>query len=134
MSKFGIFKEIDEYFWKYLYGGCEWFWLDWLRSTLGSTEDFKARYYQHKASFNKRPALHTTLSSYVRKLKDNNIPYEIRWSIKARGHTFSSGGQACDLCLTEKLVILTEDQNTMLNKSRRKHMLVSQKNSSIDTG
>ena len=108
----------------------------------GSTEDFKTRYYKHKASFNKRQSQHTTLSSYIWKLKDNDIPYEIKWSIKARGHTFSSGGRECDLCLTEKLVILTENQNTMLNKRdelletcrhRRKHMLVSQKNSLIDT-
>ena len=32
------------------------------------------------------------------------------------GHAFLSGGRACDLCLTEKLVILTADQNSMLNK------------------
>ena len=32
------------------------------------------------------------------------------------GHAFSSGGRACDLCLTEKLVILKADQNSMLNK------------------
>ena len=109
----------------------------------GSTEDFKTRYYKHKASFNKRQSQHTTLSSYIWKLKDNNIPYEIKWSIKAKGHTFSSGGRECDLCLTEKLVILTENQNTMLNKRDelletcrycRKHMLVSQKNPLIDTG
>ena len=51
-----------------------------------------------------------------------------------RGHPFSSGGRACDLCLTEKLTILTADQNSMLNKRdelletcrhRRKHLLVS---------
>ena len=55
-------------------------------------------------------------------------------TIKARGHPFSSGGRACDLCLTEKLTILTADQNSMLNKRdelletcrhRRKHLLVS---------
>jgi hypothetical protein len=44
------------------------------------------------------------------------IDYEIKWSIKAKGHAFSSGGRACDLCLTEKLVILTSDQNSTLNK------------------
>ena len=44
----------------------------------GSTEDFKTRYYKHKASFNKRQSLHTTLSSYIWKLKDNNIPYKIK--------------------------------------------------------
>ena len=30
-------------------------------------------------------------------------PYEVKLSIKARGHAFSSGGPACDLCLTKKL-------------------------------
>ena len=61
-------------------------------------------------------------------------PYFVNWSIKARGHAFSSGGRACNLCLTEKLIILTADQNTMLNRRdellescrhRRKHLLVS---------
>ena len=64
----------------------------------------------------KKPKCHTTLSSHIRKLKDKQIPYDIKWSIKARGHAFSSGGRACHLCLTEKLVILTADQNSMLNK------------------
>ena len=100
----------------------------------GSTVDFKNRYSKHKSSFNKRPQGHTTVSSYIWKLRDMKIDYEIKWSIKARGHTFSSGGRACDLCLTEKLVILTADQNSMLNKRdelletcrhRRKHLLVS---------
>ena len=65
---------------------------------------------------------------------DKQTPYFVNWSIKARGHPFSSGGRTCDLCLTEKLVILTADQNSMLNKRdelletcrhRRKHLLVS---------
>ena len=56
----------------------------------------------HKSTFNKVPDSHTTLSSYIWKLKDKGIPYEVKRSIKARGHAFSSGGQACDLCLTEK--------------------------------
>jgi hypothetical protein len=29
-------------------------------------------------------------------LKDKGIPYEVKWSIKARGHAFSSEGRACD--------------------------------------
>ena len=37
-------------------------------------------------------------------------------SLYYRGHAFSSGGRACDLCLTEKRVILIADQNSMLNK------------------
>ena len=110
---------------------------------FGSTEDFKKRWYAHKASFNKRPANPTTLSSYVWMLKDRNITPKVVWSIKARGHAFSSGSQSCDLCLTEKLVILTANPHTMLNKRdelletcrhRRKHLLVSIKQPTIDNG
>ena len=77
---------------------------------------------------------HTTLSSHIWKLKDKGTPYEVKWSIKVRVHAFSSGGRACDMCLTEKLIILTADQNRMLNKRdelletcrhQRKHLLVS---------
>ena len=73
---------------------------------------------------------------HILKLKDDNIHFDVTWSIKARGHAFSSGSKACDLCLTEKFVILTANQNTMLNKRdelletcqhRRKHLLVSVK-------
>ena len=101
---------------------------------FGSTEKFKSRYAQHKSSFNNRPVNHTTLSSYIWKLKDKNIPYSVEWSVKSRGHAFSSGSRACDLCLTEKLVILTANQHSMLNKwdklletcrHRRKHLLAS---------
>ena len=104
-------------------------------SYYGLTEnEFKKRCSTHKSSFKKRPKCHTTLSSHIWKLKDKQIDYEIKWSIKARGHAFSSGGRACDLCLTEKLVILTADQNSILNKRdelletcrhRRKHLHVS---------
>ena len=101
----------------------------------GSTErEFKKRCSEHKSSFRKIPKSLTALSSYIWKLKEKQTPYFVNWSIKARGHAFSSGGRACDLCLTEKLIILTADQNTMLNRRdellescrhRRKHLLVS---------
>ena len=78
----------------------------------GLTEnEFKKRCSTHKSSFRNIPKCHTTISSYIWKLKDRMSPYYVNWSIKARGHPFSSGGRACDLCLTEKLVILTADQN-----------------------
>ena len=108
---------------------------------IGSTIDFKKRYSQHKSSFNIRPTAHTTLSSYVWKLKDKSIPFEIRWSIKSRGHAFSSGSRSCDLCLCEKLTILTENQNTLLNKRdellescrhRRRFILASLQKTSTD--
>ena len=85
-------------------------------SYYGLTEnEFKSRCSNHKLSFRDKNRNQTTLSSYIWKLKDRKIPRVVNWSIKARGHPFSSGGRSCDLCLTEKLVILTADQNTMLN-------------------
>jgi hypothetical protein len=102
-------------------------------SYYGLTEnEFKKRCSTHRSSFRNIPKRHTTLSRYAKKLKDKMTPHYVNWSIKARGHPFSSGGRACDLCLTEKLVILKADQNTMLNKRdelletcrhRRKHSL-----------
>ena len=96
--------------------------------------EFKKRCSTHKTSFRKIPKCHTTLSSYIWKPKDKKSPHFVNWSIKARGHAFSSGGRACNLCLTEKLVILTPDQNSMLNKRdelletcrhQKKYLLVS---------
>ena len=108
---------------------------DRVMSYYGLTEnEFKKRCSAHKSSFRKIPINHTTLSSYIWKLKDRKIPHFVNWSIKARGHPFSSRGRSCDLCITEKLVILTADQNSMLNKRdelletcrhQRKHLLVS---------
>ena len=84
----------------------------------GSTErQFKLRYSEQKSSFRKIRKNLTTLSSHIWKLKDKDISYEVKWSIKAREHAFSSGGRSCNLCLNEKLIILTADQNTMLNRS-----------------
>ena len=101
----------------------------------GLTEnEFKKRCSVHKPSFRNKNQNHTTLSSYIWKLKEKKTPWFVNWSIKARGHAFSSGGRACDLCLSEKLVILMADQSTTLNRRdelletcrhRRKHLLVS---------
>ena len=84
---------------------------------FGSTErPFKKRYSEHMSSIRNRPTNHTTLSSYIWKLKDKGSQFEIKWSINSKGHAFSSVGKACDLCITEKLVILRESQHSMLNK------------------
>ena len=105
---------------------------------IGSTENFKARYSVNKSSIYREtePSNHTTLSSHVWNLKNRKIPWDIKWSIKTKGHAFSSGSRSCDLCFTEKIEILTANQRTALNKRdellegcrhRRKHLLVSLK-------
>ena len=73
----------------------------------GLTErTFKARYTEHKSSFKHEKENSTTLSTYVWSLKKRGLTPKIQWSIKARGHVISAGGRQCDLCLTEKLVII----------------------------
>ena len=78
---------------------------------------FKQRFNGHNATIQKRPSKEkvTTLSEYVWKLKDQKIPFNITWSIKAKAHAFSRGSRRCDLCITEKLIILQADQRHSLN-------------------
>ena len=50
----------------------------------GSTERmFKKRCSEHRSSFREIPKSHTSLSSYIWKLKDKRTPYFVNWSIKA---------------------------------------------------
>ena len=69
---------------------------------------------ENHATIQKRPSKEkvTTLSEHVWKLKDQKIT----WSIKAKAHAFSRGSRRCDLCITEKLIILLADQRHSLNQ------------------
>ena len=83
-----------------------------LTTYYGQTEKtFKKRWTSHRFNFN-----HTTLSTYVWKCRDEGFEPMIKWSIKKRGHAFSSGSKKCDLCLTEKTIILYSDKSCTLNK------------------
>ena len=72
---------------------------------IGSTQNFKERHANHKASF-KDPRLKnaTALSKHVWENKLGPEP-NIKWSILRRGRLYTKGGKYCDLCLTEKLCI-----------------------------
>ena len=84
----------------------------------GSTKnEFKTRFNKHISTFNNKPNQgSTTLAKYVHELNKRKIKHKIKWSIKSRAHSFSSGGKKCDLCIVEKLTILKADPRTMLNK------------------
>ena len=79
---------------------------------------FKSRFLVHNATIEKRPTKEkvTTLSAHVWDLKDRNIPFTIKWSIKTKAYSFSSGSRSCDLCLSEKLAILLADSRFSLNQ------------------
>ena len=46
-----------------------------------------------------------------------NTDFKIKWSILTKAHTFLLGGKKCELCLTEKtIILLNKDRNTLLNQ------------------
>ena len=72
---------------------------------LGSSQDFKERYYNHKASFrNEEKQNATSLSKFV---WENNMGPEpnIKWDIVKKGQIYQRGQRYCDLCLSEAVQI-----------------------------
>ena len=87
------------------------------KTYYGLTErTFKDRFNQHQSDIRHEKNRHSTaLSSYVHSLKDENIPYTIKWKINSRAYPYQCGGRQCDLCLQEKLVICLADPEKTLN-------------------
>ena len=85
---------------------------------IGSTEhSFKTRFNNHKISLKYRKHSHSTcLSKYMWELKDKGTDHEIKWSILKRAKPYSGKPSRCNLCLAEKLCILTADKSVLLNK------------------
>ena len=104
----------------------------WLMcSSFPILHHIKERHFRRRPATEANYRLHISWVSEFAIWKSHSL---YNWSIKARGHAFSSSSRACDLCLTEKLIILTADQSTMLNRRdelletcrhQRKHLLVS---------
>ena len=76
---------------------------------------FKQRFYGHNASFNNRRNKQTTLSNYVWELKDNNIPFEVNWTILAKARKFNPVTNKCRLCLKEIYYICYRPEIASLN-------------------
>ena len=88
------------------------------RNYIGLTKGtFKQRFNQHKITFQHRKYTNNTeLSKYIWQLKDNSINFNIKWSITARARPYNNMTKRCDLCLTEKLMIIKFNSNNLLNK------------------
>ena len=81
-----------------------------------SESTFIAHYNNHTASFrNKTKEKSTELSKHIWELKDNNIPYQLKWWIAYKARPYVCGSNKCDLCLSEKLTIIKGDRNSLLN-------------------
>ena len=83
---------------------------------IGLTEGpFKDRWHMHNTSFNHiEYKSSTALSKKVWDLKDKNIAFKITWKIKRKAKAYS-GGKTCDLCLSEKHLILKSKSKNLLN-------------------
>ena len=81
------------------------------RKYVGSTENFKRRYYTHQQSFKNENLKHsTTLSNYIWEKNLNPQP-NLHWEIIASAPTYKKGGRSCQLCLTEKAIILANSKD-----------------------
>ena len=84
---------------------------------IGSTATtFKLRYTDHKCSFkNRKYRNKSELANHIWCLKDNNETFEIKWKILARATPYNKGSNKWNLCLKEKLLILTTKKDNILN-------------------
>ena len=85
---------------------------------IGMTSNtFKEWYRNHIKSFrHKKYSNETELSKHVGHLKQNKADFTIKWSIIKKSIFYTGGSKRCNLCLEEKLSILKEKDNCLLNK------------------
>ena len=75
-----------------------------------ASNTFKERYSNHQKSFkNEKYESSTHLSKCVWNLKRQNQVYNIEWSILLNTPAYHPARKKCDLCLSEKVLILTSD-------------------------
>ena len=86
---------------------------------VGLTEnDFKSRYRKHLSSIrHSRYRNSTELSKHIWYLKENDIAYNITWKIICKAVPYNLTTKRCNLCLTEKYIIMQKCHNMCsLNK------------------
>ena len=84
---------------------------------LGSTScKFTQRFHPHKHSLVHRDSKNgTTLSKKIWQLRDEGHNPEVSFSIVGRAQSAQSCAPRCNLCLKEKLSIITENSPLLLN-------------------
>ena len=85
---------------------------------IGLAENsFKQRYTNHLSSFNNIQYKDSTaLSKYIWDLKNKEKKFEIKWSILKKTNAYHPKTRICNLCLTEKTLILISTHPNLLNK------------------
>ena len=85
---------------------------------IGLTSNtFKQRWTAHKSSFRLEPhEKDTRLSTYIWKLKRQQVNFELSWRIVAKTRSYSPVSKKCMLCIKEKFYIIFGDSMATLNK------------------
>ena len=89
-----------------------------IKTYIGSTEKtFKQRFYGHKSDMtNPNNRNNTSLANYIWSVKDRGEIPVVRWEILRSCKEYKTGTRKCDVCLTEKLMILKYKGPNSLNK------------------
>ena len=84
----------------------------------GASEgEFKTRFNNHTKSFRHRKYENETeLSKHIWSLKDRKVDYVLSWNVAARASPYKCGTRRCDLCLSEKSIIVRAESKGLLNK------------------
>ena len=84
---------------------------------VGLATNFKERYRNHKCSLKlQKRRNETELSKYIWKLKDEKKPYSIKWKIIKKCQKYNNITKKCNLCLSEKFIIIYKKHLCTLNK------------------
>ena len=83
---------------------------------VGSTTNFKKRFYNYNSDFSKASRrFNTTLSAHLWTLKDSNTKSDLTWKIIGSAPPFSPVTGTCQLCTSEKYKILFNPEICSLN-------------------
>ena len=82
-----------------------------------TAQTFKQRYNAHQHSMRDNSYRHSTsLSKHVWALKDEQIGYNIQWSVLRKAKEYQNTTKRCNLCLAEKLEIIMAKKEHSLNR------------------
>ena len=89
------------------------------RTYIGNTGGpFKERFRNHTKSFkHQKYENETELSKYVWDLKKKNMDHYIKWEILKKSNTYRRKSGNCNLCMEEKLAIITSKENILNRRS-----------------
>ena len=80
--------------------------------------DYKERFRNHTKSFkHQKYENETELSKYVWDLKKKNMDHDIKWEILKKSNTYRRKSGNCNLCMEEKLAIITSKENILNRRS-----------------